>query len=72
MREIVHCLSHAHPAMFCDNGIVSGPFKPDKLDTIALKLRERVSILLYIRILMLSMCCYKIVFSSVLLQKVSF
>ena len=69
MREIVHCLSHAYPAMFCDNGVVSGPFKPDKLDTIALKLRERVSILLYF---VLSMCCYKIVFSSVLSQKVSF
>ena len=42
MREIALCLTHAYPAMFCDNGNTDVTFKPDKLDTTALKLRERV------------------------------
>ena len=42
MREIAHKQSQVYPAMFCDSGDVEGPFKPEKLDTIAFKLKERV------------------------------
>ena len=42
MREIAHCLSHTYPAMFCDTGSITGPLKPDSLDVIAFKLKERL------------------------------